>query len=176
MFPSLEYSFVPSMLFARQSTLVHIQWVGFDSNPNNGNNNGNGKAGTDRSNICQIRSADINSCICPTDECFQQVYKNIDFTVFWFVLSKITHTSIITGESWIAVQDSWWSNEIRICRSARIGLRFIRNAHATKRQRYECCWRRFTQLFATERSRCIFRWRFSAVGSAWYISLHVHSQ
>ena len=38
----------------RQGTLLHFQWTGSDAN-NNGNA-GNGRAGTDRSNLVQVRS------------------------------------------------------------------------------------------------------------------------
>ena len=37
-----------------QGTLLHMQWTGSDAN--NNNNAGNGRAGTDRSNLVQARS------------------------------------------------------------------------------------------------------------------------
>jgi hypothetical protein len=70
-YPAVEYDFVPTFLVARQWDYVHIQWTGFDNNPNNGGNNAEGKTGTDRSNICQITDMGKNYCMCDTDACYK---------------------------------------------------------------------------------------------------------
>jgi hypothetical protein len=71
-YPAVEYDFVPTFLIARQWDYVHIQWTGFDNNPNNGGNNAEGTQGTDRNNICQIKDAGVNTCLCDTDACYQK--------------------------------------------------------------------------------------------------------
>jgi hypothetical protein len=48
-FPGTEYDFVPNILEAAQGDCIHFQWTGSNTNPNN--NDGQGKQGTDRSNI-----------------------------------------------------------------------------------------------------------------------------
>eukprot|EP00435_Cladocopium_sp_Y103_P057381 s1489_g19.t1 len=50
-YPSVEYDFIPSDLSVEVGTLLHFQWTGSDAN--NNNNAGNGRAGTDRSNLVQ---------------------------------------------------------------------------------------------------------------------------
>eukprot|EP00439_Symbiodinium_sp_Y106_P034684 s1065_g4.t1 len=55
-YPSVEYDFIPSELSVEQGTLLHFQWTGSDAN-NNGNA-GNGRQGTDRSNLVQLKSRD----------------------------------------------------------------------------------------------------------------------
>jgi len=54
-YPATEYDFVPEILHVRKFDYIHFQWTGCDTNP--AGNAGEGKAGTDRSNIVQI--ADI---------------------------------------------------------------------------------------------------------------------
>mmetsp|Transcript_18783 Transcript_18783/g.33372 ORF Transcript_18783/g.33372 Transcript_18783/m.33372 type:complete len:1366 (+) Transcript_18783:92-4189(+) len=51
-YPSVEYDFVPQNLVVEQGTYLHFQWTGSDAN--NNNNAGNGRAGTDRSNLVQV--------------------------------------------------------------------------------------------------------------------------
>merc|ERR1712146_772577 len=51
-YPGVEYDFTPNTLEMSSSDYVHIQWTG--SNPNPNGNDGQGTAGTDRSNIVQI--------------------------------------------------------------------------------------------------------------------------
>ncbi|CAJ1380668.1 unnamed protein product [Effrenium voratum] len=53
-YPSVEYDFIPANLVVEQGTLLHFQWTGSDAN--NNNNAGNGRAGTDRSNLVQVQS------------------------------------------------------------------------------------------------------------------------
>ncbi|CAK9044513.1 Protein DD3-3 [Durusdinium trenchii] len=53
-YPSVEYDFVPQDLVVEQGTLLHFQWTGSDAN--NNNNAGNGRAGTDRSNLVQVQA------------------------------------------------------------------------------------------------------------------------
>ncbi|XP_065674333.1 protein DD3-3 isoform X2 [Hydra vulgaris] len=48
-YPAVEYDFVPNRLTLSASDAIHIQWTGSNSNPNN--NEGQGRAGSDRSNI-----------------------------------------------------------------------------------------------------------------------------
>jgi len=48
-FPGTEYDFVPNRLQVREDDCIHFQWTGSNTNPNN--NDGQGKQGTDRSNI-----------------------------------------------------------------------------------------------------------------------------
>jgi len=51
-YPSVEYDFVPSYLYARQGDMIHFQWTGCDTNP--AGNAGEGTAQTDRNNIVQL--------------------------------------------------------------------------------------------------------------------------
>ncbi|KAJ3333243.1 hypothetical protein HDU91_002963, partial [Kappamyces sp. JEL0680] len=53
-YPSVEYDFVPSVLVTSKNDYVHIQWTGSDANDQN--NNGNGRTGTDRSNMAILPS------------------------------------------------------------------------------------------------------------------------
>jgi len=48
-YPGVEYDFVPNVLVASVNSYIHVQWTGSNTNPNN--NDGQGRAGTDRSNI-----------------------------------------------------------------------------------------------------------------------------
>jgi hypothetical protein len=57
-YPATEYDFVPTTLEVAQDDFVHVQWTGCDTNP--ANNQGEGKAGTDRSNIVQIADMSKN--------------------------------------------------------------------------------------------------------------------
>lgn len=52
-YPAVEYDFVPNRLTMKNGDYVHFQWTGSNSNPNN--NDGQGKAGTDRSNVALLR-------------------------------------------------------------------------------------------------------------------------
>ena len=47
-----EYDFVPNNLTIEEKDYLHFQWVGSDFNPQN--NDGEGRAGTDRSNVVEI--------------------------------------------------------------------------------------------------------------------------
>lgn len=51
-FPGVEYDFVPNNLEMSPNDFVHVQWTGSNSNPNN--NDGQGRQGTDRSNIALL--------------------------------------------------------------------------------------------------------------------------
>lgn len=53
-YPATEYDFVPKELTTKVGDYVHFQWTGCDTNPTG--NAGEGTAGTDRSNIVQIKS------------------------------------------------------------------------------------------------------------------------
>lgn len=48
-FPGTEYDFTPNRLHVAEGDCVHFQWTGSNTNPNN--NDGQGKQGTDRSNV-----------------------------------------------------------------------------------------------------------------------------
>lgn len=52
-YPGVEYDFQPNRLEADQGDYIHIQWTGANSNPQN--NDGQGRRGTDRSNMLVIR-------------------------------------------------------------------------------------------------------------------------
>lgn len=53
-YPGVEYDFVPNTLLVKDGDYVHFQWTGSNTNPNN--NDGQGKAGTDRSNMLLLNS------------------------------------------------------------------------------------------------------------------------
>jgi hypothetical protein len=57
-YPAVEYDFTPVALLCRPGDYIHIQWTGCDTNP--GNFAGEGRAGTDRSNIVQAVNAGVN--------------------------------------------------------------------------------------------------------------------
>eukprot|EP01104_Vermistella_antarctica_P002452 TRINITY_DN12697_c0_g1_i1.p1 TRINITY_DN12697_c0_g1~~TRINITY_DN12697_c0_g1_i1.p1 ORF type:complete len:612 (-),score=191.55 TRINITY_DN12697_c0_g1_i1:86-1921(-) len=57
-YPAVEYDFVPNYLHSRSGDYVHFQWTGCDTNP--ANNDGEGTAGTDRSNIVQLDAEPAN--------------------------------------------------------------------------------------------------------------------
>ncbi|XP_067940540.1 protein DD3-3-like [Watersipora subatra] len=48
-YPAVEYDFVPNTLEASVDDYIHIQWTGSNTNPKN--NDGQGQAGSDRSNM-----------------------------------------------------------------------------------------------------------------------------
>lgn len=52
-YPGVEYDFQPNILKVESGDYIHAQWTGANSNPQN--NAGQGRAGTDRSNIVPIR-------------------------------------------------------------------------------------------------------------------------
>ncbi|KAJ3341685.1 hypothetical protein HDU93_004319 [Gonapodya sp. JEL0774] len=53
-YPSVEYDFVPTDVSVALGDYLHVQWTGSDANDRG--NNGNGKTGTDRSNIVLTKS------------------------------------------------------------------------------------------------------------------------
>ena len=57
-YPAVEYDFVPPDLNVARNDYLHIQWTGADSNDQN--NAGNGRAGTDRSNLVIIPGLGAN--------------------------------------------------------------------------------------------------------------------
>ncbi len=57
-YPSTEYDFTPDRLEIDSNTLVHVQWSGSNTNPNN--NDGQGKEGTDRHNLIQLMDNDLS--------------------------------------------------------------------------------------------------------------------
>lgn len=58
-YPSVEYDFVPGNLKVNKGDYLHFQWTGSDANDNG--NAGNGKTGTDRSNLVQIKDRSSNT-------------------------------------------------------------------------------------------------------------------
>jgi len=66
-FPAVEYDFVPNNLTMKSNDLVYFTWTGSNTH-NNGNpagvgqagDDGEGKGGTDRSNVCGLKSRDEN--------------------------------------------------------------------------------------------------------------------
>eukprot|EP00794_Sanderia_malayensis_P009192 gene9192-10166_t len=52
-YPAVEYDFVPNTLSINSGDYVHFQWTGSNTNP--GNNAGQGRRGTDRSNVILLR-------------------------------------------------------------------------------------------------------------------------
>ena len=74
-----EYDFVPNNLTLYENDYVHFQWVGSDFNPLN--NDGEGRAGTDRSNIADITVFDgynhaQNNTFIPIDLINSFIYLN----------------------------------------------------------------------------------------------------
>jgi len=57
-YPGMEYDFVPEHLKVAVNECVHIQWTGSNTNPNN--NAGQGRQGTDRHNIVELRAPNYN--------------------------------------------------------------------------------------------------------------------
>ena len=57
-YPAVEYDFIPKRPSIKAGDLVHFQWTGSNTNPNNFD--GEGQRGTDRSNIVQMSSADVS--------------------------------------------------------------------------------------------------------------------
>jgi len=53
-YPAVEYDFVPNHLEVKNGEYVHFQWTGSDTNPNK--NAGNGPAGTDRSDLFELKN------------------------------------------------------------------------------------------------------------------------
>jgi len=51
-YPATEYFFIPEPIDVSEGDFVHFCWTGSNTNPNN--NDGQGKQGTDRSNICPL--------------------------------------------------------------------------------------------------------------------------
>jgi hypothetical protein len=62
-YPAVEYDFIPKRLTVTTADYVHFQWTGSNNNPNN---DGEGKAQTDRSNIAQIANARANYPLAPS--------------------------------------------------------------------------------------------------------------
>ncbi|XP_071809871.1 protein DD3-3-like [Asterias amurensis] len=53
--PAVEYDFIPNNLEINDGDLVHVQWTGSNThNNNNAGNAGEGRAGSDRSNVVQL--------------------------------------------------------------------------------------------------------------------------
>ncbi|GAB1599263.1 protein DD3-3-like [Argonauta hians] len=60
-YPAVEYDFVPNVLVMNSNDLVHIQWTGSNTHNNkNDGNDGEGTAGTDRSNILQMKEGGLS--------------------------------------------------------------------------------------------------------------------
>lgn len=59
----IEYDFVPNILYISEEEYIHFQWLGSDYNP--AGNDGEGRAGTDRSNVVVIDTKKDNM---PSDD------------------------------------------------------------------------------------------------------------
>ena len=57
-YPGVEYDFTPSPLTINRNTYINFQWTGSNTNPNG--NDGQGRAGTDRTNMVQITDPVLN--------------------------------------------------------------------------------------------------------------------
>ncbi|PAA69170.1 hypothetical protein BOX15_Mlig021895g1 [Macrostomum lignano] len=57
-YPAVEYDFVPHLTHAKPGSYVHPQWTGSNTNP--ANNDGQGLAGTDRSNMLPLHDLAAN--------------------------------------------------------------------------------------------------------------------
>lgn len=57
-YPATEYIFAPELAYLRAGDCVHYAWTGSNTNPNN--NDGQGKQGTDRSNMVVLRLDQYN--------------------------------------------------------------------------------------------------------------------
>jgi len=66
-YPATEYIFTPEQSFQRVGDCVHFAWTGSNTNPNN--NDGQGKQGTDRSNMVVLR----------TDQYEKTAYSNFEW-------------------------------------------------------------------------------------------------
>jgi len=65
-YPATEYFFIPDPMQVKQGDYIHFCWTGSNTNPDN--NDGQGKEGTDRSNICPLTQAQYS----------KQYYSDID--------------------------------------------------------------------------------------------------
>jgi len=71
-YPAVEYDFSPNRISVWQGDVVHFQWTGCDGN---GNNEGEGTAGTDRSNMAQIASLGMNTPLLDSDTVTTRFFK-----------------------------------------------------------------------------------------------------
>lgn len=76
-YPAVEYDFTPNRLHVRPGDYIHMQWTGCDTNPQNFA--GEGRAGTDRSNIVQTKNPGDNypakwNTISKSDRIFPEFY------------------------------------------------------------------------------------------------------
>jgi len=86
-FPAVEYDFVPTNLNMNINDMVHLQWTGSNTH-NNGNpagdgqagNDGQGTDGTDRSNVCSLKSLDQVYPTLASDQ--NNICSNIEKVVF----------------------------------------------------------------------------------------------
>jgi hypothetical protein len=109
-YPGVEYDFFPASMNVKLGDYVHFQWTGSNNNPQN--NDGQGTAGTDRSNIVELRPAVYNECVdingqpsttaCATNPTtygqFGRAYpvRNIDTNPFLgFSHDKLRHLAIL---------------------------------------------------------------------------------
>ncbi|XP_028416852.1 protein DD3-3-like [Dendronephthya gigantea] len=57
-YPAVEYDFIPKRMTIASSSLLHIQWTGSNTNPNG--NAGQGKAGSDRTNMVEMKDPSLS--------------------------------------------------------------------------------------------------------------------
>jgi hypothetical protein len=72
-FPAVEYDFMPNDLSVKTNEIVHVQWTGSNTNP--AGNAGQGKAGSDRSNIVQLRALNVNYPL-PVQQATNEMWSN----------------------------------------------------------------------------------------------------
>jgi hypothetical protein len=71
-YPGTEYDFAPNMMHCRKGDMVHFQWTGSNTNPNN--NAGQGKAGTDRHNAIVLRGTNFPEVGQDENDSFDKTY------------------------------------------------------------------------------------------------------
>jgi len=81
-FPAVEYDYVPNRIHLEKGDYIHFQWTGSNFNPQG--NDGQGNAGTDRTNLVQIDNPNTNI----------KVLKQSDVTMFDGVPENIRAATI----------------------------------------------------------------------------------
>ncbi len=88
-FPSVEYDFIPNDLTVRSGDLIHIQWTGSNTNPNDA---GQGRAGTDRNNFVLLDQLNKNYPLLP-----QEKSSFWNTTFFMGFLHRNNNSNILTN-------------------------------------------------------------------------------
>jgi len=80
-YPSVEYDFTPNDLTLTPEDLLHIQWTGSNSNPDD---DGQGKARSDRSNLVPVNSEDVERNYPTLLENLDQRWKDTQVVWTWW--------------------------------------------------------------------------------------------